>query len=254
MPETADRQARRLHDVLTLAARERAHWPRRLHALKTSGVPLAADDPPADPPKPSDPPADPPNDPPADPPSDPPKDPELGAGGEAALKAERKLRQAAEKTARETRARLDALEAEKLSDTEKLQRRADDAEAALADARRLVRDANLTQALAAAGVAHPKAAARLLDGVVFDDASHEPTNLDDALKAAKASYGDEMFKAARTPPANVNPGGGGGGGGDGPVLTAEELAAAKGQGMTPDEWAYYRDNPAAQAAYEPAKT
>jgi hypothetical protein len=253
MPDTADRQARRLHDILTLAARERAYWPRRLHALQASGVPLAAEDPPADPPKPSDPPADPPKDPPADPPSDPSKDPELGAGGEAALKAERKLRQAAEKTARETKARLDALEAEKLSDTEKLQKRADDAEAALQAANTRVRDANLTQALAAAGVAHPKAAARLLDGVEFDDASHEPTNLDDALKAAKASYGDEMFKPARTPPAGINPGAGAGGG-DGPVLTAEELAAAKGQGMTPDEWAYYRDNPAAQAAYEPAKT
>jgi hypothetical protein len=244
MPETADRQARRLHDILTLAARERAHWPRRLHALKASGIPLAAEDPPADPPKPSDPPADPPKDSPADPPSDPPKDdPALGASGEAALKAERKLRQAAEKTARETKARLDALEAEKLTETEREKKRADTAEAELTEARKLVRAANLTQALAAAGVAHPKAAARLLDDVVFDDASHEPTNLDDALKAAKAAYGDEMFKPARTPPANVNPGAGAGGG-DGPVLTAEELAAAKGQGMTPDEW----------AAYEPAKT
>jgi hypothetical protein len=177
----------------------------------------------------------------------------LGDGGKAALDAERKLRRDAEKQAKDAKARLDALEAEKLSDTEKLQKRADDAEASLLAAISRVRDANLTQALAAAGVAHPKAAARLLDGVKFDDASHEPTNLDDALKAAKASYGDEMFKPARPTPAGINPGAGGGGG-EGPVLTAEELAAAKGQGMTPDEWAYYRDNPAAQAAYEPAKT
>lgn len=177
----------------------------------------------------------------------------LGDGGKAALDAERKLRRDAEKQARDAKARLDALEAEKLTETEREKKRADTAEAELADARKLVRDANLTQALAAAGVAHPKAAARLLDGVKFDDASHEPTNLDDALKAAKASYGDEMFKPARPTPAGINPGAGAGGG-DGPVLTAEELAAAKGQGMTPDEWAYYRDNPAAQAAYEPAKT
>jgi hypothetical protein len=250
MPHTTD-QARSLQDITTLAAIERLRWAEQLSALRAAGVPLNAEDPPKDPPATGDPKPDPAPDPPADPKPEPPKG-DLGPGGEAALKAERKLRQDAEKRAKAEKDRADALEAAQLSDMEREKKRADDAEAELAKATRLVRDANLTQALSTAGVAHAAATARLLDGVEFDDVTHRPTNLDAALASAKETYGDDVIRMARRSGANINGGSGGDTGDTGPRLTPEELAAATSAGMSPAEYEHYK-NPAA-GPYQPAKT
>jgi hypothetical protein len=139
-----------------------------------------------------------------------------------------------EKAARDAQAKLDALEAEKLSDVEKLEKRATDAEAKVSAATDKLRKANLLTALSASGVAHPKAAVRLLDGVEFDD-SDEPKNLDAAITAAKTEYGEDMFKGSKpAPPGNVN--GGGNEHEDAPPLDADELAMAKSFGMTPEQY------------------
>lgn len=167
----------------------------------------------------------------------------LGEGGKSALDAERKARKEAEKVARDAQAKLDKLEAEKLSDSEREKKRADDAEAKLGPATEKVRRANVTLALADLGLqgARAKAAAKLLEGVEFDADTDEPTNLDDRLTAARAEYGEEMFKGAKTPAPNVNGGEGTAGGSPPPVLTAQELAAAESFEMTPEEYVLYKD-------------
>lgn len=167
---------------------------------------------------------------------------ELGAGGKTALDAERKARRAAEKKAAEAQKKLDDAEAAKLSDLDREKKRADDAEAKVTGATEKLRKANLLTALAVEKVANPKAAARLLDGVEFDE-DDEPTNLQDAIKAAKAEYGEEFFGAAKAP--KKKPGSGDAGAGtdedrEGPTLTADELAAAKAAGMTPGEYEAYK--------------
>lgn len=184
------------------------------------------------------------------------EDEQLGEGGKRALAAERQLRERAEKDAKQAKRdatdlkkRLDKLEADQLSETEKEKKRADTAEADLVKARGLVRQANLVQALTDENVAHPKAAARLLDGVEFDD-DGAPTNLTDRLTAAKAAYGDDMFRPVGRKAADINPGGGGGGG-DAPKLTAEEQRMAQAQGMVDEQYAYYRDNPNATVPWKP---
>jgi len=98
-------------------------------------------------------------------------------------------------------------------------------------AKRKLRKANLLEALTTHGLtgAKAKAAARLLDHVEYDD-DDEPTNLQDAIKAATAEYGEEMFKGAK-----VN--------GGGLQLTAEETTAAKAAGMTPKEYREWGDDP-----------
>jgi membrane protein involved in colicin uptake len=160
----------------------------------------------------------------------------LGDAGKAALDVERKARRDAEKAARDAQAKLDTLEAEKLSDTEKLEKRATDAEAKVTAATEKLRRANLLSALADAGVSKAKAAARLLDDVEYDDATDEPKNLEAAITAAKAEFGDEMFKGSKpAPPGNVN-GGSGNEDDETPELTADELAMAKSFGMTPQEY------------------
>jgi hypothetical protein len=62
-----------------------------------------------------------------------PADKPLGPNGEKALKSEREARAAAEKSAAELKARLDSIEAANLSDLEKAQKAAADAQAQLAD-------------------------------------------------------------------------------------------------------------------------
>jgi hypothetical protein len=95
--------------------------------------------------------------------------------------------------------KFDEQQAAGASDLEKANQRAEAAEAKAAKADEKVRHANLLSALAdkklvgAAG----RAAAKLLDGVEFDD-NDEPKNLDDALKAAKTAYGEAVFSADGT--------------------------------------------------------
>lgn len=181
-----------LDEVLELARLEHARWPEVRERIRLSGHPTNEDPPAGDPPA-GDPPA---GDPPAgDPPAGDP--PDLGEKGKAALDSERNARKAAEKRAKDAEKRAKTLEDAQLSETEKLKKRADDAEALSSSATDKLRRANLLTALAEAGLegAKAKAAARLLDGVEYDD-SDEPSNLDAALTAAKAEYGDELFDGA----------------------------------------------------------
>lgn len=202
---------------------------------------------------------DPTPDPPVDPPApvvpDPPEPKGLTAQDRANLEAvvekERKDRRAAEKTARDAQALLDAANAEKLSDTEKAEARATAAEARLTAATEKARRANVTLALADLGLqgSRAKAAAKLLEGLEFDDDTDEPKNLDDRLKAARAEYGEDVFKGAKAPAPNIN--GGGSGSDEGPALEAGELEAAKSFGMTPEQYAAAKDptyQPPARAA------
>jgi hypothetical protein len=139
---------------------------------------------------------------PAPAPAPTPEDPEgLGEAGKRALAAEREARKAAEKEAAETKRRLDALERQNESEADKLKREAEEGRTLAATATQTLRQANLLTALADKGLtgAKAKAAAKLVEGVDFD-ASNEPTNLDDRIAAAKATYGDEVFAGATPAP------------------------------------------------------
>ena len=144
---------------------------------------------------------------------DPPDEPDrhaLGDAGTRAIQAERerakqadKRAKAAEKKAAEQEAELREFRNAQLSETEKLQKQAEEGTAKAAEATQKLRRANLITALAEQpfGLVGGKAraAARLLDGVEFDDAD-EPTNLKDAVKAMRADFGDELFGGATPPP------------------------------------------------------
>lgn len=202
----------------------------------------ADDDPPADP-KPGDPPADPkPADPPPDPKPADPADPPLGEGGQAALKAERDARKAADKRAADAEKKLQAIEDAKLSDADKAKKAADDATAKATKAVEKLREANLLIALGEHNLigAKAKAAAKLLEDVEYDD-DDEPTNLEARIEAATATYGEDIFKGAtpKPKPPNLN-GGEGNEDREGPKLTAEELAMAKSFGMTAEEYAEHK--------------
>jgi len=161
------------------------------------------DDPTPDPKPDPTPPAPPPSSPPPPAGGTPPADPDqLGAAGKAALDRERQARKEAEKAQREMKARLDALEAEKLSESEKLQREALQGRELAAKATQKLREANLLTALAESGLTGPKAkaAVRLLDSIEYDDGD-EPTNLPERIEAAKATFGAELFQGATPPPA-----------------------------------------------------
>lgn len=149
---------------------------------------------PADDPKPEDQPKD---DPTPDP--DPPKGEPLGDKGKAALEAERKAKRDAEKRAKDAEAKLKEKEDAELSENERLKKQAEEAEEKVKAATSKARRANLLTALAddhnLTG-ARAKAAARLLDSVEYDDGD-EPTNLKDAIKAATAEFGEEIFKGAK---------------------------------------------------------
>jgi hypothetical protein len=201
MADTTDRIPL-LDDVLELARIDLARWPEIDERIRLSGHPTNEDPPAGDPPAGDPPAADPPaGDPPA---GDPPGD--LGEKGKAALDAERKARSDAEKRAKAAEKRAGELEKAQLSETDRLKKEAEEAKGLVSSATDKLRRANLLTALADKGLegAKAKAAARLLDGVEFND-DDEPTNLDAALTAAKAEFGDQLFEA----------GGSGGAGGRG---------------------------------------
>lgn len=164
--------------------------------------------------------------------------------GKKALDDERSARKAAEKEAKEHKAKLDAIETEKLSETEKLKKQADDDKAAATTATDKLRRAHLLVALADLDLTggRAKAAAKLLE-VEYDD-EDEPKDLDKAIEAAKKTYGDDIFTG--TPEekdkrrVTVN-GREGVGDGKGPVLDADNQAMAERFGMTAEEWAQYSD-------------
>lgn len=196
-----------------------------------------ADDDPAPDPKP-DPAPDPKPDPAPDPKPDP-KDEPLGEGGQAALKAERDARKAADKRATDAEKKLQAIEDAKLSDAEKAKKEADDANAKAANAVEQLREAKLLVALGDHNLtgAKAKAAAKLIEGVEYDPDTNEPTNLPAVITSATETYGEDIFKGATPKPnaPNLN-GGEGNEDRDGPKLTADELQMAKSFGMTAEQY------------------
>ena len=164
----------------------------------------------------------------------------LGEGGKAALDAERAARKAADKRAADAEKKLQAIEDAKLSDAEKAKKEADDAKSAAAKAVEQLREAKLLVALGDHNLtgAKAKAAAKLIEGVEYDDDTNEPTNLEAVLTSATETYGEDMFKGAtpKPKPPGIN-GGEGNEDREGPKLTAEELAMAKSFGMTPEQYA-----------------
>ncbi len=216
---------------------ETGRWLPRLAGADDAGDPPA--DPPAGDPKPADPPA-----PVGDPKPADPKPDDLGEGGKAAIDAERKARRDAEKRAKDAETKLKAKEDAELSETERLKKRADELESKADTATNKLREAKLLVALGEHGLtgARAKAAARLIDGVEYDADSDEPTNLQDALDSAMETYGDDLFTGATPKPKPPKLDGGvGNDDRDGPSLTAEELEMAKSFGMTPEEYAAYKD-------------
>jgi hypothetical protein len=95
------------------------------------------------------------------------------------------------KDAADAKKRAGELENEKLTETEKLKKDAEDGRKLGEAATGKLRSANLRDALAEKGFsgARAKAVARLLSGVEYDD-EDEPKNLDARLKAAESEYGD----------------------------------------------------------------
>jgi hypothetical protein len=95
------------------------------------------------------------------------------------------------KAAKDANARIEALENEKLSETEKLKKEAEEGRKLGETATSKLRTVNLRDALTGKGFngSQAKAVAKLLSGVEYDD-QDEPTNIDAALKAAEAEYGD----------------------------------------------------------------
>lgn len=237
-----------LGDVMTLARTQAMSHRPMLDALRVSGVPMNADDPPEGPPK---------KDPPADPPKVPPVTGEFTAADkaklDAALDAERKLRKQHEKDAKEALAKLKTIEDADASELEKATKRADEAEAANAKLTDNMRRARLTVELAKPehALVDAAATAALITGVEFDEDGN-PTNVADRVKAVTETYAFLKGKAAPPPPGEVNSGNGVVNGSNGPTLTAEELAAAKSANMSAEEWAHYKDPSA--GPYVAAKT
>jgi hypothetical protein len=125
---------------------------------------------------------------------------QLGEKGLVALQRERDARKLAEQEAKDAKKELDALKAEKLSDTEKLQKKAEDGEKLATTGIAKLRRANLLLALAEKGLTggQAKAAAKLVD-VTFN-ADDEPEKLDAAIEAAKAEYGSTLFAVTKSDP------------------------------------------------------
>jgi len=126
---------------------------------------------------------------------------DLGDSGKAALDAERKARRDAEKRAKAAEGEAKKLQDAQLTETERLKQEAEAGKTALAKATDKTRSTNLVASLMddeGLGLSpkQAKAAARLLDGVEFDE-DDEPTNLKEAIKGAKAKYGASVFAPAQ---------------------------------------------------------
>jgi hypothetical protein len=186
-------------------------------------------------------------------------DPERARATIAAQRASEAKLKADIKALKEKADAYDKAQAEKLSEQEKLAKEAEDAKALAATAQKQLREAKLLAELAKPehGIVNAAAAAKLIDGVEFDD-DGEPKNLTE--KGADGKSLIESFLAAnsflkgqaQTPDSTVDFGGGanrGGGGASTAQLTQEELDAAKSFGMSPEEYAKYKD---AQVQPEPA--
>lgn len=129
----------------------------------------------------------------------PPADAELGEAGQRAIAAERQARKDEEKRRKAVERERDALLAAQETEQDKLKREAAEGTAKSEAATAKLRKANLVSALNELGLPKVKAAAKLLDGLEYDD-DDEPTNLEERIEAAKAEYGPEVFAVGATPP------------------------------------------------------
>jgi hypothetical protein len=141
--------------------------------------------------------------------------------------------------AKKAQEQLEALEAEKLSDLEKAQKRAEEAEKALADGQGKIRTAYLLAELAKPerGIASAQAAAKLIEGVEYDD-DDKPSNLDDLLPGFLEA---NAFLVSGDPPKPKPPALDGREQDRRPDvnLTSEQLEAAAKFGMTPERYAQF---------------
>lgn len=154
---------------------------------------------------------------------------------------------------REAKARLDELEAAQLTDAQRLQKERDDAVAANLAGTTALREGRLLAELAKPEhrLVDATAAAKLIEGVTYDDAGN-PTNLAERLTALTTA---RTFLVApettTTPPVvpAINPGGGATPAA-GPTLTVEEAEAAQAAGMSPTYFAQLKELRDAPNQYE----
>lgn len=168
----------------------------------------------------------------------------LGERGEAALASERAARRRAEREAREAKAALRRREDADLTETERLKKEAEEGrargEAATAKLRKATLLAELTKDEHGIADARAATALAIADGLFEFDDDDEPTNAERAVEQLLAAYPVLRGKKGKKAPTVDGGAGGGGGGGDTPDLTADELAAARACGMTPEEYQKYK--------------
>jgi hypothetical protein len=150
------------------------------------------------------------------------------------------------KEAKEKADKFDVLEAEKLSAEEKAQQERDAALAKAQAADAKLQTAHLLVALSdsSLGIVNAKAAAKLIEGVEYDD-NGEPTNLGDPADAdsliAKFLADNSFLRGTSTKPTAPKLDGGTGDERPKPALTAAELQAAEDFDMTPEEYAVFKN-------------
>lgn len=197
--------------------------------------PAGGETPPADPPAPATPPAD----PPADPPKGDEHDPARAKALIDKLREKEKEGDKAAKALKDAQARLDAIEAEKLTEAEKVQKERDDAIAKAQAAETTLREQAIKLAVYgqrdALGLASADLAIAALDrSKVEFDAEGQPSNIEALLTALIER--EPILKGTPAKPAIPATDGGAGGGGKAPELTADELEAARLTGMTPERF------------------
>jgi len=178
---------------------------------------------------------------PVEPPTTP--DPPLGAGGEAALEAERKARRDAEKRAKDAEKALQVREEAELNEAQKAAKRLAELEAEKAawttERRQVFLTSAVTSLQSKLGLVDVDVVTRLLDpsAIDYDDAG-KPTNTEVLVRAL---LHDKPFlggaKSATTPPVGIGATEGTTGTAPAPSLTADELEAARTTGMTPERYA-----------------
>lgn len=165
---------------------------------------------------------------------------------EASRDAERKAKDAA-REAKEKADKWEEHERNQLSEQERAEAEAKELREKADIADRKLKSANLIAELAKPelGLVNAKAAAKLIDGVEYDDEG-EPTNLgtpddeDSLLGKFLAENSYLRGKAEKPPPPSTDAREGADPGGKQPDLTAEELEAAKRAGMEPEEYAVFK--------------
>lgn len=189
--------------------------------------------PPADPPVPA------PDSTPVDPPAEE-FDKDRAMALIAKLRDETKAAKAQAKDAAEMKARLDAIEAEKLTEAERLQKERDEAVAARAALDNERREDRIRLAVYGQrdelGLASADLAIAALDRsqVQFDEQG-QPTNVADLLSALIER--EPILKGTPAKPRVPATDGGAGGGAGAPDLTADELEAVRLTGQSPEAFA-----------------